>query len=66
MKYMMLWLTLALMACEDAVDKTATQTQADSENPLLKLQNDAVKKVETDIGEAMDKTQEALDSIDKP
>lgn len=65
MKYVIPLLALALAACDDTPTPPESASQAGSDNPLLKLQNDTVKKVETDIGAATDKTREALDNIDK-
>lgn len=65
MKYLIPLLAFALAACDDSPKKTENAPQAGNENPLLKLQNDTVKKVEADVGAASDKTREALDNIDK-
>lgn len=65
MKYMIPLLALALVACDDTPKQTESALQAGSDNPLLKLQNDTVRKVETDIGAATDKMREALNNIDK-
>lgn len=65
MKYVIFFVVFALAACDDAAQKTEEVSQASNENPLLRLQNDTVKKVETDIGVAAHKAQEALENIEK-
>lgn len=65
MKYLIPFLALILAACDDAPKQTENASQSGNDNPLLKLQNDTIRKVETDMAIAADKTQEALDNIDK-
>ena len=65
MKYVIFFVVFALAACDDASKKMEEVSQTSNENPLLGLQNDTVKKVETDIGVAAHKAQEALENIEK-
>ena len=54
---------LALTACEDK--PAAPPAPKTEDNPLLKLQQETVQKAETNINAAVEKNQQALDSVDK-
>ena len=72
MKYvLMLGAGLLLSACGDD-DKSAPKTDAPkaemsaeqrADNPLLKMQDDTVKKAEDSVNSAVAKQQEALDKV---
>lgn len=57
--FLLLGLTLA--ACEDTPPPPAKE----ADNPLIKMQDDTVKKVEESLNNSLDKTRQTLDSADK-
>ena len=57
---LLLLLGLTLAACEDTPPPAK-----EADNPLIKMQDDTVKKVEESLNNSLDKTRQTLNSADK-
>ncbi len=74
MKYIVFMMSLlTLVACDQTNDKDEqpspptnnASAEAEADNPLLKMQEDTVKRAEDAVNLATDKQQQALDNIDQ-